>query len=91
MEIKVLEKEKNRIKFEIIGDRHTMGNILSKELWNDKSMVISGYRLEHPLVSNPVLICETSGKDPVKAIEDAVKRLKAKNKEFLTKFKKVVK
>ena len=32
MEIKILEDEKNRIKFEIEGESHTLSNPLSKEL-----------------------------------------------------------
>ena len=40
MEIKVLEKKKNKLKLEIIGENHTFCNSLRKELWNDKAFKV---------------------------------------------------
>lgn len=91
MNIKVLEKTKNRIKFELEGKTHTLCNAISSELWNDKDIVVAGYNLEHPLISNAVLIVETSKGDPKKALLKAMDRLKKKNKAFLTAAKKAAK
>lgn len=91
MEVKILERDKHRIKFEIVGDQHTLSNLLSKEFWNEKDTEISGYRVEHPLVTNAVITLETDKKDPVKVMEDTVSRLKKMNKEFISKFKKAAK
>lgn len=79
MNIKVIEKEKNKLKLEIIGEDHTFCNALRKELWNDKDVTVAGYNIEHPLVSNPVLTLETEKKDPKKVLESAIRRLKNKN------------
>lgn len=89
MEIKVLEKNKNMLKIEIVGEDHTFVNALRKELNNDKDVKIAGYGLAHSLVSNPVLIVETSSKSPKTALLDAVKRLKDSNNELRDKFKKL--
>ncbi|MEM4244702.1 MAG: DNA-directed RNA polymerase subunit L [Candidatus Nanoarchaeia archaeon] len=89
MEIKVLEKSKNFLKIEIVGEDHTFCNALRKELWNDKDVKVSGYELSHSFVSNPILIVETSSKNPKAVLNDAVKRLKQANDEMRSAFKKL--
>ena len=89
MELKVVEHTKKKIVFDIIGADHTFSNSLKKELWNDKSIKVSAYRVEHPLIGIPRFIIETSDKEPEKALLDAVKRLGKKNEQFLEAFKKI--
>lgn len=91
MNIKVIEKEKNKLKLEIIGEDHTFCNALRKELWNDKDVTVAGYNIEHPLVSNPVLTLETEKKDPEKVLESAIRRLKNKNAKIKEAVKAVSK
>jgi len=91
MEINVLEKEKNKLKIEIIGESHTFCNSLRKELWNDKDVKIAGYNIEHPLVANPVLSLETDKKDAKKVLEATIKRLKDRNAKIKTAVKQVSK
>ncbi len=84
MEIRVLEEAKNRIRFEVKGEDHTLCNLLRKELWNNKHVTVSGYNIDHPLVSEPIMLVETDGKeDPRKVLIKAVDSLKNKTKEFL--------
>ena len=86
MKIKVLEEDKNRIRFEIQGEDHTLCNSLRKELWNIKGVEVAGYNVEHPLVSEPVMIIETDGKlTPRDALKKVVENLKKFNKEILAK------
>ena len=89
MDINVLEKDKNRLKFALVGKTHTLANALSKELWNDKDVAVAGYTVEHPMVSDAVMVVETEKGDPKKALASAISRLKKKNKEFLTQIKKL--
>jgi len=89
MEIKILEKGKNRLKFELVGKTHTLANVLSKELWNDKDVAVAGYTIEHPLTGNAKMVVETHSSDPKKALINAIERLKKKNKEFLSLVKKI--
>lgn len=91
MELKVHENTKNRLKLEFIGKTHTLCNLLSKELWSDKDIVIAGYTLEHPSISNAVLTVETSKGDAKKALLDAINRLAKTDKEFLSGFKSAAK
>ena len=87
MELKVLEQGKNRLKFEIKGEDHGFCNVLKKELWNDKSVEISGYYVEHSLVSEPVFTVQVKSGDARKAVLDAVDRLKKWNKDLKEQFK----
>ena len=89
MEIKIIEQTKNRLKFELLGKTHTLTNILSKELWNDKSVVVAGYTLPHPQVSNAALVVETKQGSPKKSLMAAISRLKKKNKSLLAAVKKI--
>lgn len=86
MEIKILKEEKNRIEFEIIGEDHTLCNVIRDELWNEDNVDISAYNIKHPLISNPVMLVETSKGDPRKALQGAVSDLKKKIKELKNNF-----
>jgi len=77
MKIKILEKSKNKLVFEIEGEGHGFCNMLKDELWKDKDVKVAAYRIEHPLMQKPKFIVEAKT-DVKKAIENAVKRLKTK-------------
>lgn len=89
MEIKVLEQTKKKLVFELIGADHTFCNSLKKELWNDKSVKVSTYSIEHPLIGIPKFILETDDKDPSKSLVDAAKRLEKRNDQVLENIKKL--
>jgi DNA-directed RNA polymerase subunit L len=88
MEIEVLEKTKKRLVFDLVGADHTLCNSLKNELWNDKSVQVAAYNVEHPLKGIPRMIIETTAKDPKKALVDAAARLAKKNKDFSTRFQR---
>jgi len=89
MEVKILEDSKKKLVFELIGEGHTLCNSLRDELWSDKSVTVSAYNISHPLVGIPKFMVETDGKDPKKALKDALSRLKKKNAEVLVDAKKI--
>lgn len=89
MEIKVVEKSKKKLIFDLVGADHTFSNALKKELWNDKSIKVSAYNVAHPLIGIPRFIVETDDKDPEKVLIDAAKRLQKKNEQFLEGAKKI--
>lgn len=91
MEINVLENEKNRLRFEIVGETHTLPNLITKELWNEGDVTVSGYTLKHPQTSNVVLLIETTKKDPKKVLLETLAHLKKKSSEFQSQFQKAVK
>jgi DNA-directed RNA polymerase subunit L len=61
MEINVLEEKAKRLVFELKGEDHTLCNALREELWNDKSVTVAAYNINHPLVGVPKFIIETNG------------------------------
>jgi DNA-directed RNA polymerase subunit L len=87
MEIKILEESKERLKIEIVGEGNTIANPLVKELWNDEHIKAAGYRIEHSLVSNPILIVETDGVSAKEALKKAGSRLDKRMNELKQKFK----
>lgn len=91
MEIKVLESEKNKLKFEIVGKSHTLANLITKELWNDSDVVVSGYNVKHPQTSNVMILIQTNKKDPKKVLLEALANIKKRSSEFKSGFKKIVK
>lgn len=85
MKLTILEQKKNKLHIEVESD-HTLCNVLKKELWNDKSVHISGYYTEHIQVGSPRFMIETTDKDPLDALKDAIKRLKKTNANFSDAF-----
>ena len=89
MKITILEESKERLKIEVIGEDHTLCNALRNELWNVKGVEVSGYTMDHPLVTKPVLLVETKGEDPRKALLKAVENIKEKNKKLAAEISKI--
>jgi len=88
MEVSIVDYSKERITFKIKGEGHTFCNLLRKELWNDKSTSIAGYRMEHGLESVPIFVLETEDKDPKKVILDSISRLQKSIKDARAKLTK---
>jgi len=88
MEIKILKEEKNKIEFEIIGEDHTLCNAIRNELWAQDNVEATAYRIKHPLVSNPVMLIETSKGDPKTALNNSIISLKKQVKELKDLFSK---
>lgn len=91
MELKILEENKTKLKFEVIGEDHTFCNFIRKELWNDEDIKAAGYEIEHNLVGEPVFIIEMNKEDPKKSLLKAVERLELRNKDIRSTLKKVLK
>ena len=89
MEINVLKQEKNKIEFEVLEEDHTFCNALGNKLWEDKDVEAAAYRIEHPLISHPVMLVQTKKGDPKKVLAKAVESLKTDIKNLRTCFKDV--
>lgn len=91
MQIKVLKKAPNELRFEIEGESHTLCNLLEKVLLEDETVDMAGYNVPHPLTSNPVVYVRTKGRRrPETALKNAAKKILQKQKEFETEFKKAL-
>ena len=92
MRLNILEDKKSRFVFEIHGEGHTLCNAIRDELWNDKTVKVSAYNIEHPLVGIPVFIIETDSKgEPKKSLKNAIRRLKKKNADLRKQIEKALK
>lgn len=60
MEISILEESKGKLEIEIIGEDHTLCNVLRDELCNHNVENVA-YNIEHPLISNPTMLVEGEG------------------------------
>ncbi|MFQ5474306.1 MAG: RpoL/Rpb11 RNA polymerase subunit family protein [Candidatus Nanoarchaeia archaeon] len=92
MEVRILEEKKNRMVVELKGEGHGYCNALKKALWRVKGVTVSGYNLEHPLISHPKVVIETDGKkDPKEALIEATKIIDKDCAAFQKAFDKQVK
>lgn len=82
MEIRVSEKDKNRVEIELVAEDHTLCNALRNELCKDNDVKAAAYKIEHPLASNPIILVETKKGNPRKTITKAADSLKKTIKEF---------
>jgi DNA-directed RNA polymerase subunit L len=82
-----MSEEKNKLQFKLKGETHTLLNMLSKELFNDKNVEFAGYRLEHPLINEAIF--SVTAKNPKKALKDAVERVQKQVDEFQAQVKKI--
>ena len=89
MELKVIEKTKTRLVFEIQGEDHTLCNALREELNTDKAVKAAGYTVQHPLIAHPKMVIETTtATTPQKAISEAIKRMKKASDGLIKDIKK---
>ncbi len=84
MEINVLEKQKDKLVFELKNTNHTFCNYLKDELRNDKDVDVASYTISHPLVGVPKFFLKA--KEPTNSLNKAIKELKKKNKELQKNF-----
>ena len=82
MEIQILKEDKDLIELKIIGEGHTLCNVLRDEATTLEDTSFVSYNLKHPLVSSPILALKTKKGKPRKVLLDAVESLKGKTKEL---------
>lgn len=93
VELELLEKGDNSLLIKIIGEDHTLCNLLRKKLYEDKSVVAASYVIEHPLTEPPKFYVKTKkGKSPERALIDAAdtiaEQLEDLRKQLQKTFKK---
>jgi len=91
MKVNIIKKDKNKLKIEIAGEGHTLGNLLQSSLLEDNNVEIAGYDLPHPLSKKPIIFIRMkNGNKPEKSLEKALTRISKRTDEFLSKFNKAV-
>ena len=83
MELKVLEKTKNRLKIEVGGETHTLLNLLRRNSWDAKAEQ-ANYLIEHPMLSQPKIIIKARNPKGVlsKAADMTIKQTQDFSKAF---------
>jgi DNA-directed RNA polymerase subunit L len=88
MEIKILEKTPESLKLEVIGETHTLLNLLREKSWKAGASQAS-YMIEHPYLSDPKIMVRA--KNPKKVLSDASQMVADDAKEFGKEFSRSLK
>jgi len=88
MELKVIEKKKDRMKIEVQGENHTLLNVLRENAWKAGADQAS-YMIEHPYMAQPKITVKAN--NPKRVLTSAAQSLSDDTKSFLTAFKRACK
>lgn len=88
MELKKIEKTKNTLKVEVIGEDHTLLNLLRENAWKAGADQAS-YIIEHPYLSQPKITVISS--NPQKILSESAQIAVDDAATFQKEFKKALK
>ena len=91
MELKKLEDNGKRLIIEFDDETIAFANMIKDKLWEDSSVKEAATIKEHPYLSKPKILVETSRGSPSTALEKASEKLLSEAKEFGDKFKDALK
>mgnify|MGYP001585936495 CR=1 FL=1 len=91
MELKKIEDSGKRLIVEFDGETVAFTNMIKDKLWEDSSVKEAATIKEHPYLSKPKILVETSRGSPQTALEKATEKLLDETKEFRDKFKDALK
>ena len=86
MNLKILNKTDTELEMEIVGETHTLLNLLKTILLEDDAVEIATYDLKYLGISEPIMYVRTNGKDPVQAVRSAISAMIAICDEFRSVF-----
>jgi DNA-directed RNA polymerase subunit L len=78
MELKLFKEDKDFIEFTVLGETHTLCNLMRDELWNLPETNFASYHLKHPLVSSPLFALKVNKGNPRKSFDEVAVSIKAK-------------
>lgn len=88
MELRAVEKKKDKLKVEVIGETHTLLNLLRENAWKEKADQAS-YMIEHPYLARPKIIVKA--KNPKNVLVNSAQIVIDDSKEFSREFKRAMK
>ena len=91
MQLKLIEKEKDTIKFEVENSDNTLLIPLVEELNKDEAVEYAKYTIKHPTLDNPILTVKVKKGKPQAAVKRAIKRLEKVVEDMEVQFEKEVK
>ena len=91
MELKKIEDNGKRLIVEFDEESIAFANMVKDKLWEDASVKEAAAIREHPYLSKPKILVETSRGSPQTALEKTTEKLIDEAKEFGEKFKDTLK
>jgi len=88
MKLKIVENKKDKIKVEVVGESHTLLNLLRETSWKTGADQAS-YIIAHPYMSNPEIIIR--GTNPKKTLIDAAQKITDESTAFEKEVKRALK
>ena len=82
MELVLVKREENSLRVRVIGEDHTLLNLLSKSLYEDKKVAAAPYRIEHPLLGHMELYLKVKQGTPERALVRAAERVAERCKQL---------
>jgi len=72
--MKLLKRSDKSVEIELVGEDHTIANLIAKYAIKKPGVVYSSYIISHPLVGNPVIVISTDGsRDPLDVVEETLR------------------
>lgn len=87
-----MQKNERSLVIKVVGEDHTLCNLLRKALHEDERVVTASYVIEHPLTEPPKIYVKTKvGKSPERALTDAAERVAEQLDELRKQLRKELK
>lgn len=87
MKVEEVKKDGKVIRFKLMGEDHTLCNLVRKAMYEDENVEAAAYRIEHPLLSSPEFYVRVKRGSPEEALVKTLRRLQERLKELEKKFK----
>jgi len=88
MELELRKRTDREIVFKILGEDHTLGNLIAKMALRHPNVDLAAYTIEHPLDGQPVVRIITDGsKDPVEVLLEVLNESRDILNDLLNKLK----
>ncbi len=91
MELKKVEENEKRLVVEFGDETIAFVNMVKDKLWEDSSVKEAATIMEHPYLSKPKILVETSRGSPATALEKGAEKLSEYAKELREKIKEALK
>jgi DNA-directed RNA polymerase subunit L len=87
MNLRVVEKGKDKLRVEVAGECHTLLNLLREKSWKEKAKQAS-YMIQHPYLSEPEIIVYANS--PKKVLVDSATKIESEARRFTQEFKRAL-
>ena len=89
MEVKVDAKGDKHWIVTLVGEDHSVANLVTERLLKDADVVFAAYVLDHPVIGSPKIIVKTKKGSAYDALKKAVDKAADDVSDFKAKVKKI--